>query len=104
MIRPHWDVPQLFPYEKLKEYQMPKMDDINHYTSWAHACLGDGQTKSNFGYAGPLTETVLLGAIAIRFPKEQLLWDSEAMEFTHHADATARLTKPYRKGWPLPQA
>jgi len=37
--------------------------------------------------------------IAIRFPKEQLLWDSSAGRFTHHADATARLTKEYRPGW-----
>jgi hypothetical protein len=45
---------------------------------------------------------VLLGVVAIRFPKEQLQWNGEAGEFTHHADATARLTKPYRKGWPNP--
>jgi hypothetical protein len=83
---------------------MPSLPDIDHYTSWAHACLGDGTTKSNFNYSGPLTETVLIGAIAIRFPKEQLMWDSNAMEFTHHADATARLTKQYRKGWGLPKA
>jgi hypothetical protein len=83
---------------------MPALEDINHYTGWAHACLGDGKTKSNFNYAGPLTEAVLLGAIAIRFPKEQLLWDSKAFDFTHHADATARLTKQYRKGWALPKA
>ena len=78
---------------------MPMVGVMNHYTSWAHACQGDGKTKSNFEYARPLTETVLLGAIAIRFPKEQLLWDSTAAEFTHHADATARLTKEYRAGW-----
>jgi predicted dehydrogenase len=104
MIVPHWADPQLFPTEKFKDYKMPALADIDHYTSWAHACLGDGKTKSNFNYAGPLTETVLLGAIAIRFPKEQLLWDSKAMEFTHHADATARLAKKYRAGWALPKA
>ncbi len=104
MILPHWADPQLFPREKFQDYKMPMLEDINHYTSWAHACLGDGKTHSNFDYAGPLTETVLLGAIAIRFPKEQLLWDSKAVEFTHHADATARLTKAYRAGWALPKA
>lgn len=104
MILPHWDEPQLYPQEKFKDYTMPKLEDLNHYTSWAHACLGDGTTTSNFDYAGPLSETVLLGAIAIRFPKEQLLWDSQALEFTHHADATARLTKKYRAGWALPKA
>jgi predicted dehydrogenase len=104
MILPHWAEPQLYPQEKFRDYKMPQLEDLNHYTSWAHACLGDGKTTSNFDYAGPLTETVLLGAIAIRFPKEQLLWDSTAAEFTHHADATARLTKQYRAGWSLPKA
>jgi hypothetical protein len=102
MILPHWSQPQLFPEEEFKEYKVPPVGDINHYTDWAHACLGDGATKSNFAYAGPLTEAVLLGAIAIRFPKEQLLWDTVAGQFTHHADANARLTKEYRAGWQLP--
>ncbi len=101
MILPHWADATLFPVEKFKDYKMPALEDINHYTAWAHACLGDGATKSNFDYAGPLTETVLLGAIAIRFPKEQLMWDSKGLEFTHHADATTRVTKAYRKGWGL---
>jgi predicted dehydrogenase len=104
MLLPHWDDPLLFPEEKFADYKMPKLDDLNHYTAWAHACLGDGTTKSNFAYAGPLAEAVLLGAIAIRFPKEQLLWDSGAGQFTHHADANARLTKQYRKGWEPPTA
>jgi hypothetical protein len=102
MVLPHWAAPKLFPQEKFADYNVPKLDDLNHYTDWAHACLGDGTTKSNFDYAGPLTESVLLGGIAIRFPKEQLLWDSEAGEIKHNADANARLTKEYRNGWALP--
>ena len=102
MVLPHWAAPKLFPEEKFADYKVPKLEDLNHYTAWAHACLGDGKTKSNFAYSGPLTETVLLGGIAIRFPKEQLLWDSSACQFTHHADANARLTKEYRNGWALP--
>ena len=104
MLLPHWDDPLLFPEDKFTDYKMPKLEDLNHYTAWAHACLGDGTTKSNFAYAGPLAEAVLLGAIAIRFPKEQLLWDSGAGQFAHHADANARLTKHYRKGWEVPAA
>jgi hypothetical protein len=80
------------------------MDEINHYTSWVDACLDKGKTTSDFAYAGPLTEAVLLGVVALRFPGEQLLWDSPAAQFTHHADATARLTKEYRNGWPNPLA
>jgi hypothetical protein len=42
-----------------------------------------------------------LGVIAIRFPREQLMWDSRAGRFIHHADATSRLTKEYRRGWSM---
>jgi predicted dehydrogenase len=104
MLLPHWADPQLFPEEKFADYNMPKLEDLNHYTSWAHACLGDGTANSNFAYAGPLAEAVMLGAIAIRFPKEQLLWDSGTAQFTHHADANSHLTKEYRHGWQLPTA
>jgi predicted dehydrogenase len=101
MIIPHWAAPQLFPVEKFRDHALPKLDDVDHFTSWVDACLGDGQTTSHFGYAGPLTEAVLLGLVAVRFPREQLLWDASAGKFTHHADATARLTKEYRRGWAL---
>jgi predicted dehydrogenase len=102
MVLPHWDDAKLFPVEKFRDYKMPKLKDIDHYTSWAEACLDGGTTTSNFGYAGPLTETVLLGTISIRFPKEQLLWEAEACQFTHHSDANRRLSKEYRTGWAPP--
>jgi predicted dehydrogenase len=99
MVIPHWSEPRLFPEDKFRDYKIPKLQKVNHYTSWAHACLGDGRTTSHFGYAGPLTEAVLLGVTAIRFPREKLFWDSRAGCFRHHADASARLTKEYRCGW-----
>jgi predicted dehydrogenase len=102
MVIPHYDMPLLFPKEKFAEFKMPEVGEVNHYTSWVEACLGDGQTTSHFEYAGPLSEAVLLGVVAIQFPKEQLQWNAKAGEFTHHADATARLTKEYRTGWPNP--
>jgi hypothetical protein len=102
MVIPHYDLPVLFPKEKFAEFKMPEVGEVNHYTSWVDACLGDGQTSSHFGYAGPLTEAVHLGVVAIQFPKEQLQWNAKAGEITHHADATARLTKEYRDGWPNP--
>jgi predicted dehydrogenase len=101
MVLPHWADPQLSPKDKFASLQLPVVGDVNHYTSWVDACLGDGKTTSNFAYAGPLTETVLLGTIAIRFPGERLVWDAEEGRFIHHADANTRLTKQYRKGWEL---
>jgi predicted dehydrogenase len=102
MVLPHWALPQLFPEEKFRDYAMPKLEDVDHFTSWVDACLGEGKATSHFGYAGPLTEAVLLGVIAIRFPREQLLWDARAGQFTHHEDATALLSKEYRRGWEFP--
>ncbi len=98
LVIPHVGESKLFPEEKFKDYELPKLEDVNHCTSWVNACLGNGQTTSNFTYAGPLAETVLLGVLATRFPGEQLLWDTNAGQFTHHADANARLSKKYRRG------
>jgi predicted dehydrogenase len=99
MVLPHWDMPQLFPEEKFRDYAVPKLEDVNHYTSWAHACLDGGTTTSNFDYAGPLTETVLLGVVAVRFPGERLEWDMRSGQFTNHSAANERLTTSYRSGW-----
>jgi len=104
MVIPHWSTPMLFPKEKFADFKMPEVGEVNHYTSWVDACVGDGKTSSNFGYAGALTEAVLLGNVAIQFPNEQLQWNAKAGEITHNVDATARLTKEYRKGWPSPLA
>lgn len=99
MIVPHWNKPQLFPEDKFRDYPIPQLDDVNHYTSWAHACLGDGTTTSHFGYSGPLTETVLLGALAVRFPGEQLQWNALQGRVTNHPAANAFVAKEYRTGW-----
>ena len=99
MVIPHWDIPQLFPRERFYNYDLPQLDDVNHYTAWVDACLGDGRTTSPFSYAGPLAEAVLLGAVAIRFPGQRLQWNSRTVRFTNHGGATCYLTKPHRRGW-----
>jgi predicted dehydrogenase len=99
MVIPHWDVPQLFPEESFREFAMPQLEDVNHYTGWAHACLGDGKTKSHFGYSGPLTEAVLIGAVAVRFPGERLHWNARQACVINHAQANCHLSKRYRPGW-----
>jgi predicted dehydrogenase len=99
MVIPHWDSPRLFPEEKFRDFQVPPLEDVNHYTSWVDACLGDGKTTSHFGYAGRLTEAVLLGAVAVRFAGQRLEWDAASGKFTNHQDANLRLTKSYRPGW-----
>ena len=99
LIIPHVAMPQLLPADKFAGYKPPEVGERNHYTSWADACRGEGTTTSHFDYASPLTETVLLGSIAIRVPRETLKWDAAGMKIGNSSDANAMLTKEYRKEW-----
>jgi predicted dehydrogenase len=56
---------------------------------------------SNFDIAGRLTETMLLGNIAVRFAGKKLEWDAAKLQFTNSADATKLVSKEYRKGWDI---
>jgi predicted dehydrogenase len=55
---------------------------------------------SNFSYAGPLTETVVLGCVAIRAQK-RIEWDGPNMKITNDEAANKLLKRDYRKGWSL---
>ena len=78
-----------------------------HYKEWINACKGGEPARSNFDHAGPMTETVLLGNVALRMElrerlfREALLWDSEKMQFTNVPEANQYLRREYRKGWSL---
>ena len=51
--------------------------------------------------AGRLTEAMLLGNIAVRFAGQKLEWDAATMKFRNSADASALVSKTYRKGFEL---
>jgi predicted dehydrogenase len=55
--------------------------------------------SSNFDYAGRLTETMLLGNIAVRFAGTKLEWNAAKLQFTNSDAATKLVSKEYRKGW-----
>ncbi|HVA48830.1 MAG TPA: Gfo/Idh/MocA family oxidoreductase [Pirellulales bacterium] len=99
LVIPHVAMPQLLPAEKFADYRFPEVGDRSHYLSWADACRGEGSTTSHFDYAGPLTEAVLLGTVAIRLPREALHWDAAALKIANSSDANSLLSKPYREGW-----
>ena len=99
LIIPHVDMPRLLPVDEFANFKIPDAGHRDHYISWADACRGEGTTTSHFDYAGPLTETVLLGTIAIRMPRETLNWDSSSLKITNSDAANALLTKSYRPGW-----
>ena len=66
---------------------------------FVEACRGNGKTSTPFDYSGPLTESVLLGCLATRFPKKTLEWDAAALEITNAKEANAFVRRKYRKGW-----
>jgi hypothetical protein len=99
LVIPHVAMPQLLPAEKFADFEMPIVGARDHYVQWADACRGEDKTTSHFDYAGPLSETVLLGSIAIRLPGTALSWNAGKMELTGSPHAQGLLTKSYRSGW-----
>lgn len=87
----------------MKGFKAPKPflpRGINHYQEWINACKGGRKTLSNFDYAGPLSESVLLGNVAIRAGK-RFAWDGENMKVTSLPEANQFLQRKYREGWTL---
>lgn len=67
-----------------------------HYHEFVDACLGKGTCSAPFSYASRLTETILLGVIAGRFPNKTLHWDAKKAQFAEE-EANQYLGGMYRK-------
>src|SRR6185503_9653838 len=83
--------PRLIPESRNQEYKRPAPTlprSIGHHKEWIEACKHGTPTRSNFDFAGPLTEAVLLGSICIRNGGERLLWDSPNLKFTNNPEAS----------------
>jgi predicted dehydrogenase len=70
------------------------------WDEWFEACQGGEPAGCPFDWAGLLTESVLLGNIAIR-TGSSLDWDGQNMQFTNDEGANKYLQEPYRSGWSL---
>ncbi|MEO6035673.1 MAG: Gfo/Idh/MocA family oxidoreductase [Verrucomicrobiota bacterium] len=99
MIIPHVAAPILLPVEKFKDFKMPEVQGANHWHQFVDAVRGSGKTSANFDYAGPLTESILLGSVATHFPKTTLDWNARKLKFTNVGDANRYVRRSYRKGW-----
>jgi predicted dehydrogenase len=96
--------PRLIPEAKMKAYERPpKMlpRSIGHHKEWIQACKTGSSTRSNFGFAGPLTEAVMLGTISVRMGGKRLVWDSRNFKITNLPEANKYLHYEYRSGWTL---
>lgn len=78
-----------------------KLAGYNHYREFVEACLEGNPAKcgSRLGYAAPLTEALLIGCIALRFPGEELKFDPKTMKFTNKPEANEFLKAPKRNDW-----
>jgi hypothetical protein len=102
---------RLFPESRRKDFGEPqqRLDrSPGHYAEWVEACRGGRPGGSNFDWAGPLAEIVLLGNVALRVQLREiltttkLLWDPTKLEISNIAEANALLRREYRPGWEIP--
>jgi predicted dehydrogenase len=103
MLAPHGGNPSIIPYSKMRETKMPEpflSRGVNHYQDWIKACKGGPKPLANFDYAGPLSETILLGNVAA-LAGEKLLWDGPNLKVTNRRQANEHLKRKYREGWRL---
>ncbi len=119
-------LPSLLPTSRNQEVKTPKTikrivgGAEGHYGQWVEACLagyGKMEVSSDFAIAGPLTESILMGNLAIRSydirkPREnnatqfdypgrgiKLLWDGPNMKITNFDEANQFVKREYRQGW-----
>ena len=116
--------PRLLPTKLMKEKKLPdekiKRVPEGHYLQWVNACIagyGNAKTSSPFEYAGPFTESILIGNLALRsflmknpkgkgwddkwLGRKKLLWDAKNMKITNFDEANQFVKRQYREGWTL---
>ncbi|MFO7775938.1 MAG: gfo/Idh/MocA family oxidoreductase, partial [Candidatus Hydrogenedentota bacterium] len=95
--------PRLLPAAAMEDFEWPEeiiQRSPGHHAEWIQACKGGPRAMSNFDYAGPFTEMVLLGNLAIR-GQERLEWDAQNMRVTNYEPANEYVRNEYREGWEL---
>jgi len=103
------DNPRLLPRSRMREFnrnkppQTLKRIKTSHEGNWIEACKTGGQATSHFDYAGPLTEMVVMGNLAIRPENvgKKLEWDGKNMRVTNDEEANEYVRMHYREGWSL---
>ncbi len=99
LLLPHVDSAKLFPEQQWADYKRPEVGGNNHYHQFVDACLGNTKTSMPFQLGGPLTEALLLGIVANRFPDEKLMWHASDMTFKNSAEANKLIHREYRQGF-----
>ena len=93
----------LLPRDKFKGVEQPKQEmphSPGHFKEWVEAIQTNEPKKafSNFDYAGKLTETVVLGVVALK-ASGKIEWDAENMKVKNRPDCDKFIHRDYREGW-----
>lgn len=76
-----------------------------HEMNWVRACKGEEEAICPFSYAGPLTEVMLLGIVALRSGQGNVIeYDGEAGRVTNDEKANDHLRREYRPGFGMDDA
>jgi hypothetical protein len=82
------------------EKETPEDSRRRRSDTWASCIKNKKESPGSFLFAGPVTETINLGAVALR-AGQKVDYDSETMKITNLPEANKYLTRKYRKGWEL---
>ncbi len=96
LLLPHWDFPTLITEDGYEPVEYPEMEEADHYHQFIDACLGIGKCSAPFSYASRLTEAILLGVVANRFPDRTLHWNREQSLFSE-TEPNLLLDHTYRR-------
>lgn len=95
--------PRLVPLKRTREFKNPTrvLPRVKgHHRNWLDACKGQGQASTHFDYAGPLTEWVLMGNVALRAGKK-LDFDWRNLKITNVPEANQYLKPELAEGWTI---
>jgi predicted dehydrogenase len=95
--------PRLIPQSAMEAFRPPPPSlqrSIGHDEEWIAACKGGAPAAAHFGFAGRVTEAILLGNVALR-TGSPITWDPVGMRVMNHEKANDLLHRPYREGWSL---
>jgi len=91
----------LLPKEKFEGYVQPEQKaphSPGHHKEWILACKDGPKSMSEFSSASPLTETLLLGNVAM-YTGKKIEWDGKNCRVTNCEEANALIRRNYRDGY-----
>jgi predicted dehydrogenase len=101
LVLPHGPEPFVLPDATMAALPQIDLPERDHYGEFVDVVLAGGKARcsAGFDYAGPLTESVLIGNVAAHFPGETLDFDAKTLSFPRKREANQYLTRSYRNGW-----